>query len=104
MQPSTEASRSQHAASCLRHLVDPFIGSEPCDLAAPTGLAAAWFWPKPQIGNTHPGACLPFGMVSACPYTGGYPTGYGRYAKSLQGVPEPLFDDLRISGFTHFHP
>ena len=87
-----------------RQLVDPFIGTEPCDLPPLTGLAATWFWPKPQIGNTHPGSCLPFGMVSVCPATGGYPTGYGRYKKSLQGVPEPLFEDLRISGFTHFHP
>ncbi len=94
----------QHAASRLRDLVDPFIGTEPCDLPAPTGLAAGWFWPKPQIGNTHPGACLPFGMLSVCPYTGGYPTGYGRYGKSLQGVPEPVLDAIRISGFTHFQP
>ena len=100
-----EARRPQHdATGLLRHLVDPFIGTEPCDLPAPAGLAATWFWPKPQIGNTHPGACLPFGMLSACPTTGGYPTGYGRYAKSLQGVPEQLFDALRITGFTHFHP
>ena len=59
-------------------------------LAPVAGQAAGWWWPKPQIGNTHPGACLPFGMVSACPYTGGYPTGYGRYGKSLQGRPDRL--------------
>ena len=91
-------------ASLPRQLVDPFIGTAPCDLPPPAGLAASWFWPKPQIGNTHPGSCIPFGMLSACPYTGGYPTGYGRYAKSLQGLPLPLFDELRISGFTHFQP
>ena len=91
-------------ASLPRQLVDPFIGTAPCDLPPPAGLAASWFWPKPQIGNTHPGSCLPFGMLSACPYTGGYPTGYGRYGKSLQGLPQPLFDELRISGFTHFQP
>ena len=87
-----------------RAWVDPFIGTEPVDLPEVTGQAAAWFWPKPQIGNTHPGACLPFGMVSACPFSGGYPTGYGRWGKSLQGLPEPLADAIRISGFTHFHP
>ena len=55
--------------------VDPFIGTDVTDLPAPDGLAASWWWPKPQIGNTHPGATSPFGMVSACAYSGGYPTG-----------------------------
>ncbi len=82
--------------------VDPFIGTAPSDLPPLAGPAAGWFWPKPQIGNTHPGACLPLGMVSAMPYTGGYPTGYGRYGKSLQGRPVAIFDSLRVSGFTHF--
>ena len=80
-------------------LVDPFIGTEPVDLPSRSGIAATWFWPKPQIGNTHPGACLPFGMVSVMPYSGGYPTGYGRYAKSLQGYPPRLKEELQISGF-----
>jgi len=83
-------------------LVDPFIGTEPVDLPPRSGIAATWFWPKPQIGNTHPGACLPFGMVSVMPYSGGYPTGYGCYAKSLQGYPPRLKEELQISGFTHF--
>ena len=83
-------------------LVDPFIGTEPVDLPPRSGIAATWFWPKPQIGNTHPGACLPFGMVSVMPYSGGYPTGYGCYAKSLQGYPPRLKEELQVSGFTHF--
>jgi putative alpha-1,2-mannosidase len=41
-------------------------------------------------------------MVSVCPYSGGYPTGYGRYAKNTEGVPEEMFDRLQASGFTHF--
>lgn len=41
-------------------------------------------------------------MVSACAYSGAYPTGYGRYAKNTEGVPELLFDRLQASGFTHF--
>jgi predicted alpha-1,2-mannosidase len=41
-------------------------------------------------------------MVSACAYSGAYPTGYGRYAKNLEGVPEEMFDRLQASGFTHF--
>ncbi|SMG32217.1 glycoside hydrolase domain-containing protein [Agreia pratensis] len=82
--------------------VDPFIGSEPTDLTAQTGLAATWWWPKPQIGNTHPGATYPLGMVSACAYSGAYPTGYGRYDLSLEGVPSTLHDRATASGFTHF--
>ena len=82
--------------------VDPFIGTEPTDLPAPVGLAATWWSPKPQIGNTHPGATSPLGMVSACAYSGAYPTGYGRYAKNTEGVPEEMFDRLQASGFTHF--
>jgi hypothetical protein len=55
--------------------VDPFIGTGATDLPPAHGLAATWWWPKPQVGNTHPGAAFPFGMVSACSYSGAYPTG-----------------------------
>ncbi|NQX12077.1 glycoside hydrolase family 92 protein [Microbacteriaceae bacterium VKM Ac-2855] len=82
--------------------VDPFIGTEPTTLPAPSGLAATWWWPKPQIGNTHPGATYPLGMVSACAYSGAYPTGYGRFDLALEGVPPTLFDRQLASGFTHF--
>jgi predicted alpha-1,2-mannosidase len=54
------------------------------------------------VGNTHPGATSPLGMVSACAYSGAYPTGYGRYSKNTEGVPEEMFDRLQASGFTHF--
>ena len=93
---------NQVASDGLVHLVDPFIGTEPEDLPPRSGIAATWFWPKPHIGNTHPGACLPFGMVSVMPYSGGYPTGYGRYGKSLEGHPPRFMQELQISGFTHF--
>jgi len=82
--------------------IDPFIGTAATALPAAQGLAATWWWPKPQVGNTHPGATSPLGMVSACAYSGAYPTGYGRCAKSTEGVPELLFDRMRASGFTHF--
>ncbi len=82
--------------------VDPFIGSDVTDLPPAAGLAATWWWPKPQVGNTHPGATHPFGMVSACAYSGAYPTGYGRYAMSTEGVPPTLHPRLQASGFTHF--
>ncbi len=83
-------------------LVDPFIGTECTDLSQPTGLAATWWWPKPAVGNTHPGACAPFGMVSACPYSGSYPTGYGLYDKSTEGLPPRRHDRYETSGITHF--
>jgi len=41
-------------------------------------------------------------MVSACAYSGAYPTGYGRYTKNTEGVPEAMFDRPQASGFTHF--
>ncbi|MEM7338453.1 MAG: glycoside hydrolase, partial [Actinomycetota bacterium] len=82
--------------------VDPFIGTEAVDLDPPEGLAATWWWPKPQIGNTHPGATYPLGMVSACPYSGSYPTGYGCYDKGTEGRPVRRSDRLEASGFTHF--
>jgi predicted alpha-1,2-mannosidase len=54
------------------------------------------------VGNTHPGATSPLGMVSACAYSGAYPTGYGRYAKNTEGRPTEIFDQAQASGFTHF--
>jgi putative alpha-1,2-mannosidase len=82
--------------------VDPFIGTEIADVGPSTGLAASWWWPKPPVGNTHPGATHPFGMVSACAYSGGYPTGYGSYERSTEGEPRSLHDGHGASGFTHF--
>ncbi|SDH91771.1 glycoside hydrolase domain-containing protein [Agrococcus jejuensis] len=82
--------------------VDPFLGTAPTDLPAPSGLAATWWWPKPQIGNTHPGATAPLGMVSACAYSGAYPTGYGRFDLSTEGIPPAIRPDHVASGFTHF--
>ena len=82
--------------------VDPFIGTGVTDLPDPTGLASAWFWPKPPVGNTHPGATHPFGMVSACAYSGGYPTGYGAFERSTEGPPRRLHDGHGATGFTHF--
>ena len=83
--------------------VDPFIGTDATDLPAPHGLAATWWWPKPQVGNTHPGATFPFGMVSACSYSGAYPTGYGLYELNTEGVPPRMYEDQIASGFSHFH-
>ncbi|MWB98247.1 glycoside hydrolase domain-containing protein [Agromyces seonyuensis] len=82
--------------------VDPFIGTGVTALPPQTGLAATWWWPKPQVGNTHPGATYPLGMVSACAYSGAYPTGYGRFDLSTEGVPPTIHDENVASGFTHF--
>ena len=41
-------------------------------------------------------------MVSACAYSGAYPTGYGLYDLSTEGVPPRLYDTQIASGFTHF--
>ncbi|MBO9553601.1 glycoside hydrolase domain-containing protein [Cellulomonas sp.] len=82
--------------------VDPFIGTEATDLPQQQGLASTWWWPKPQVGNTHPGAQHPLGMVSACAYSGAYPTGYGRYELGTEGLPVELYDSAVASGFTHF--
>ena len=82
--------------------VDPFIGTEATELPERHGLAATWWWPKPQVGNTHPGATYPLGMVSACAYSGAYPTGYGSFDLNTEGIPDRLWEDARASGFTHF--
>jgi hypothetical protein len=47
--------------------VDPFLGTDISALPEPEGIAARWWCAKPPVGNCHPGACLPFGMVSVCP-------------------------------------
>ncbi|MGE9269892.1 MAG: glycoside hydrolase domain-containing protein, partial [Verrucomicrobiales bacterium] len=83
--------------------VDPFLGTEVADLPKPIGIAATWWVPKPPVGNTHPGATLPFGMVSACAYSGAYVTGYGRYGLSLSGDSPPVaFSRHEAMGIAHF--
>ncbi|MBR4959948.1 MAG: glycoside hydrolase family 92 protein [Clostridia bacterium] len=82
---------------------DPFHGNGTIDLPAPEGIAASWHFIKGLTGNTHPGAVLPFGKYSVCPYTGGYPTGYG-INKINSGEPiGKLMEEMRFFGFSHFH-
>jgi len=85
----------------LLELADPFFGNGAIDLPTPEGIAATWFFIKAQTGNTHPGATTPFGMVSACAYSGAYPTGYGVNAPNTHGTPARRFDRPVASGFTH---
>jgi len=82
--------------------VDPFLGTDISELPQAKGLAARWWCAKPPVGNCHPGATLPFGMVSVCPNAGCYPSGYGRNALSLDAAPDRIFDDYTCTGFAHF--
>ena len=86
-----------------RNQADPFHGNGTIDLPEAEGIAASWHFIKGLCGNTHPGAVLPFGKYSLCPYTGGYSSGYG-INKINGGGPIPrLTDEMRIIGFSHFH-
>ncbi|MEM9282016.1 MAG: GH92 family glycosyl hydrolase [Verrucomicrobiota bacterium] len=83
--------------------VDPFLGNGAASLPTPHGIARRWWCAKPPVGNTHPGATLPFGMVSVCAYSGAYVTGYGQYDVSLSGdEPGLLFDRHEALGLAHF--
>ena len=84
-------------------LVDPFWGSGAYDGPVSEGLARGWSWEKARSGNTHPGAVLPFGWVSACGFSGGYSSGYGRVGYSSCEVPPMMLDSLRLWGISHFH-
>ena len=83
--------------------VDPFWGSGGVELSASEGMARGWNWEKAQTGNTHPGAVMPFGWVSACAYTGGYSSGYGRFRSSSSGTPYAVHPRQRAYGISHFH-
>lgn len=81
---------------------DPFFGVGETTAPVPRGIAAAWNWRKAQTANNHPGATRPFGMVSACAYSGAYPTGYGMYDLTCDGPARRVFDRKTATGFTHF--
>lgn len=83
--------------------VDPFFGSGGSTAAPSEGMSRGWNWEKAQTGNTHPGAVVPFGWVSACGYSGGYSSGYGRFGCSGGGYPPEKLKELKLFGFTHFH-
>ena len=94
---------SEHPLTDAYESVDPFLGNWEADMSPRTGLAARWFLPKALVGNTHPGAVLPLGMVSALPYSGGYVTGYGPYEVSCSGLPRVRPQGHVARGVTHFH-
>ncbi len=91
------------SATPLSSCVDPFLGNDTTDLPNPSGIARRWWCAKPPVGNTHPGATLPFGMLSVCSYSGAYVTGYGQNDVSLSGDdPIKLFDRHETLGLAHF--
>lgn len=83
--------------------VDPFWGNGASAAPPGEGLAKHWNWLKPHVGNTHPGAVMPFGWVSVLPYSGAYPTGYGIYGFACEGEPPQVSDCPAAWGLTHFH-
>lgn len=90
------------ASSLAYESVDPFWGSGGTESAPSEGIARTWNWEKAQTGNTHPGAVLPFGWASACAYTGGYTSGYGRFGCSGTESVSVIDKVKRAWGFTHF--
>lgn len=91
------------SASNIVNLVDPFWGNGKTESPESEGWAKGWNWLKAQMGNTIPGALTPFGWVSACAYTGNYPSGYGLLKCCSQGEPERADATMVADGFTHFH-
>lgn len=85
-----------------RKQADPFHGNGTIDLPEAEGIAASWHFIKGLTGNTHPGAAVPFGKYSVCPYTGGYPTGYGVNRINTGGPIGKISEELQIIGFSHF--
>lgn len=82
--------------------VNVFHGSGNIDLPEARGIAASWHFIKALCGNTHPGALLPFGKYSVCPYSGGYSSGYGTNGVNTHLPAPQIMDKLRLKGFSHF--
>lgn len=84
-------------------LANPFWGNAGTASPAAEGMARNWNWLKAQTGNTHPGALLPCGWVSAVPYSGAYSSGYGITGVSSNGPAPVAFDRKYAWGISHFH-
>ena len=80
--------------------VDPFIGTAATTCLAPRGLAATWWWPKPQVGNTHPGATSPSAWSPPAPTPARTRPGTAATTRT----PRASRRDVRADGlgFTHF--
>ena len=82
---------------------DPFWGNGPTRSPAAEGMARNWNWLKAQTGNTHPGALLPCGWLSAVPYSGAYSSGYGTNGVSSCGPTPKALERKYAWGVSHFH-
>ena len=83
--------------------VNVFQGCGEIDLPEPQGVAAGWHFIKGLTGNTHPGACLPFGKYSVCAYSSAYPTGYGINKVNSGEKIRKLFAEMPVIGLSHCH-
>ncbi len=85
-------------------LADVFYGCEEIAPNDPAGTPASkWFFIKAGCGNTTPAATLPFGPVSAGPYSGGYPTGYLDHLPNSFARPARFREGRSLIGFSHLH-
>lgn len=81
--------------------VNVFQGCGEIDLPKAEGIAAKWFFIKAGCGNTCPAATVPFGAMSASPYSGGYPTGYGNHLPNSHSRPAKFEGGDKLLGFAH---
>ena len=83
--------------------VNVFYGSEEYIKEKHNTIADKWVYLKGMCGNTHPGATEPFGKMSVCAYSGGYPTGYGSNTPNYGGKITKFTQKKLIKGFSHCH-
>ncbi len=88
--------------------VNVFCGSSDFNYNNAKNLSALWEPIKPETGNTHPGAQLPFGKLSVLAYSGAYPTGYGYNLHSSEKnrnkkPSDYMYDRKKIIGLSHIH-
>lgn len=86
-----------------RDYVHMFFGSDLFGFENTDERASKWFYIKPQVGNLCPAVYRPYSALSAVPYSGCYPTGYGVYRASSSSVPKREIKCKRIKGFTHYN-
>lgn len=81
--------------------VNVFQGCGEYDLPQREGIAAKWFFIKAGCGNTSPAAMVPYGAMSAAPFSGGYPTGYGNHKINTHSKPQKFEGGEKLRGFAH---
>ncbi|MBQ8952769.1 MAG: glycoside hydrolase family 92 protein [Clostridia bacterium] len=81
--------------------VNVFQGCDEIDLPKPVGVATAWRFIKGLAGNNTPGAAWPFGKMTACCFSAGYSSGYGRLKVNSGGYIHHLYDRDKFKGIAH---